>query len=44
MDFQLSVICRGVISEARPVLEQLRLSGMYLSERLMNQVLMSVGE
>ena len=35
---------RGVISEARPVLEQLRLSGMYLSERLMNQVLMSVGE
>ncbi len=35
---------RGVISEARPVLEQLRLSGMYLSERLINQVLMSVGE
>ncbi|GGA36778.1 DUF3368 domain-containing protein [Okeania sp. KiyG1] len=35
---------RGVISEARPVLEQLRLSRMYLSERLMNQVLMSVGE
>ena len=35
---------RGVISEARPVLEQLRLSGMYLSERLVNQVLMSVGE
>ena len=35
---------RGVISEASPVLEQLRLSGMYLSERLINQVLMSVGE
>ena len=35
---------RGVISEARPVLEQLWLSGMYLSERLINQVLMSVGE
>lgn len=35
---------RGVILEASPVLEQLRLSRMYLSERLMNQVLMSVGE
>ncbi len=35
---------RGTIGAARPVLEQLRLSGMYLSERVMNQALALVGE
>jgi predicted nucleic acid-binding protein len=35
---------RGEISAARPVLEQLRLSGMYLSDRVMNQALALVGE
>jgi predicted nucleic acid-binding protein len=35
---------RGEISTARPVLEQLRLSGMYLSDRVMNQALALVGE
>lgn len=35
---------RGEIPTARPVLEQLRLSGMYLSDRVMNQALASVGE
>ncbi|MBW4629651.1 MAG: DUF3368 domain-containing protein [Brasilonema octagenarum HA4186-MV1] len=31
---------RGVIPAARPVLEQLRLCGMYLSDRVMNQALL----
>jgi predicted nucleic acid-binding protein len=35
---------RGVIPEARPILEQLRLCGMYLSERVINQALALVGE
>ncbi len=35
---------QGKISAARPVLEQLRLSGMYLSDRVMNQALKLVGE
>ncbi|NEP37507.1 DUF3368 domain-containing protein [Moorena sp. SIO3B2] len=35
---------RGVIPAARPVLEQLRLCGMYLSDRVMNQALALVGE
>lgn len=35
---------RGTILAARPVLEQLRLSGMYLSDRVMNQALALVGE
>ncbi|NJO64623.1 MAG: DUF3368 domain-containing protein [Richelia sp. RM2_1_2] len=34
----------GAIPTARPVLEQLRLSGMYLSDRVMNQALALVGE
>lgn len=35
---------RGTIAAARPILEQLRDSGMYLSERVMNQALALVGE
>jgi predicted nucleic acid-binding protein len=35
---------RGVIKAARPVLEQLRLGGMYLSDKVMNQALSLVGE
>lgn len=35
---------RGVIPAARPVLEQLRLCGMYLSDKVMNQALALVGE
>ncbi|BCL38544.1 DUF3368 domain-containing protein [Nostoc sp. MS1] len=35
---------RGVIPAARPVLEQLRLCGMYLSDRVINQALTLVGE
>ena len=35
---------RGAIPAARPVLEQLRLCGMYLSDRVMNQALALVGE
>lgn len=35
---------QGIIPLARPVLEQLRLCGMYLSDRLMNQALAKVGE
>lgn len=35
---------RGTIPVARPVLEQLRDSGMYLSDRVMNQALTLVGE
>jgi predicted nucleic acid-binding protein len=35
---------RGVIPAARPVLEQLRLCGMYLSDRVINQALALVGE
>lgn len=34
----------GTIEAARPVLEQLRSSGLYLSERVMNQALALVGE
>lgn len=35
---------RGTIPAARPLLEQLRDSGMYLSDRVMNQALALVGE
>lgn len=35
---------RGTIGAARPVLEQLRLSGMYLSDRVMERALALVGE
>jgi len=35
---------RGVIPEARPVLEKLRRSGMYLSDRILNQALALVAE
>jgi predicted nucleic acid-binding protein len=35
---------RGVIPAARPVLEQLRLCGMYLSDRVINQALALIGE
>ena len=35
---------RGVIPEARPVLEQLRQSGMYLSDRILSQALALVEE
>lgn len=35
---------RGTIGAARPILEQMRDSGMYLSERVMNQALALVGE
>lgn len=35
---------RGVIPEARPVLETLRRSGMYLSDRILNQALALVAE
>lgn len=35
---------RGVIPSARPILEQLRLCGMYLSDKVINQALALVGE
>lgn len=35
---------RGVIRQARPVLEQLRAAGMYLSESVTNRALKTVGE
>lgn len=35
---------QGKISAARAILEQLRQSGMYLSERIFNQALTLVGE
>ncbi|NER92316.1 MAG: DUF3368 domain-containing protein [Symploca sp. SIO1B1] len=35
---------RGAIPAARPVLEQLCLSGMYLSDKVINQALASIGE
>lgn len=35
---------KGVIPAARPVVEQLRATGLYLSDKLMNQVLALVGE
>ena len=34
----------GTISEARPILERLRQSGMYLSDRIINQALALIGE
>jgi predicted nucleic acid-binding protein len=40
----LSAKQQGRIPTARPVLEQLRLSGMYLSDRVMNKALTLVGE
>ncbi|HEX6987814.1 MAG TPA: DUF3368 domain-containing protein [Planctomycetaceae bacterium] len=36
--------CRGVVPAARPVLEQLRRTGMYLSDRVLNAALAQVGE
>jgi predicted nucleic acid-binding protein len=35
---------KGLIPAARPVVEQLRLHGMYLSDQMMNQALAQVGE
>jgi predicted nucleic acid-binding protein len=35
---------RGIIPAARPVLESLRHAGMYLSDRVLNQALVLVGE
>ncbi|MCW5796794.1 MAG: DUF3368 domain-containing protein [Blastocatellales bacterium] len=35
---------RGEIAEARPVLEDLRRAGMYLSDRILNLALKEVGE
>jgi predicted nucleic acid-binding protein len=35
---------RGIIAEARPLLEQFRTTGMYLSDRVLNLALKSVGE
>jgi predicted nucleic acid-binding protein len=35
---------QGLLPAARPVVEQLRQQGMYLSDQLMNQVLAQVGE
>ncbi len=35
---------RGIIPAARPVVEELRQSGMYLSEAVVNQALKQVGE
>jgi predicted nucleic acid-binding protein len=35
---------RGAITAARPVLERLRQSGMYLSDSVLNQALALVGE
>lgn len=35
---------RGIIPAASPVLERLRVSGMYLSDRVLNQALALVGE
>lgn len=35
---------RGQISSARPVLEQLRCTGMYLSDRVLDAALRLVGE
>jgi predicted nucleic acid-binding protein len=35
---------RGIISAARPIINQLRQSGMYLSDRLVDEVLSWIGE
>lgn len=35
---------RGLVPAARPLLERLRLTGMYLSDRVMNEALSLVGE
>ncbi|NEP83513.1 MAG: DUF3368 domain-containing protein, partial [Okeania sp. SIO3B3] len=35
---------RGIIPLARPIVQQLRQSGMYLSDRVINQALILVGE
>lgn len=35
---------RGLIPSARPIIDRLRQSGMYLSDRIVNQSLKSVGE
>jgi predicted nucleic acid-binding protein len=34
----------GLISAARPVVEQLRQNGMYLSDQIMDQAMAQVGE
>ena len=34
----------GLVPAARPILEQLRQDGMYLSDQLMNQALAQIGE
>ena len=44
LGFILTAKKRGVIPEARPVLEKLRQSGMYLSDRILNQALALIGE
>jgi predicted nucleic acid-binding protein len=35
---------QGIIPEARPILENLRCSGMYLSDQIMNKALKLIGE
>jgi predicted nucleic acid-binding protein len=40
----VSAKAQGFIPAARPVVEQLRLHGMYLSDQMMNQALAQVGE
>jgi predicted nucleic acid-binding protein len=40
----LSAKKRGVIPQAKPLIEKMRQSGMYISERLLNQALALVGE
>lgn len=40
----ISAKAHGVIAAARPVVEQLRRQGMYLSDQVMNQALAQVGE
>ena len=40
----ISAKTQGLIPAARPVVEQLRQNGMYLSDQVMNQALAQVGE
>jgi predicted nucleic acid-binding protein len=35
---------RGLITQARPILEQLKISGMYLSQSIIDKALVKVGE
>jgi predicted nucleic acid-binding protein len=40
----LFAMLQGLVAAARPVIEQLRHEGMYLSDKIMNQALAQVGE